>query len=78
MENARRAKAAVELRQKADAEKRETEEVAYNKKAAQFDTLPQQEQERWLKLARTELSSALKGSKSAVRSMALELCIKGL
>ncbi len=78
IENERRAKGTVELRQKADAEKREDEEEAFNKKIAQFDTLSQQDQEDWLIRARNELPPALKSSKSALRSIAIELCYRGL
>jgi hypothetical protein len=78
IENERRAKEKGELRRTADTEKRKADEEAYNKKVAQFDALPQVDQERWLEQARTELSAPLKGSKKAARSMAIELCNKRL
>jgi hypothetical protein len=76
--NERKAKEASEVRQKADAENRKAEEEAFNKKIEQFDALPQPEQEKWLQRALAELSPILRGSKKAVRGMAIELCNKEL
>lgn len=76
-ENERKAKAAAELRQRANAEWRKAEEEAFNKKIEQFDALPHPEQEKWLKRAFAELSPVLRGSKKAIRGMAIELCSKG-
>lgn len=78
LESERRVKETAELKQKADAEKRISEEEAYNKKVTLFEALPQHDQEMWLKRARTDLSPALKSSQNAVRSMAIELCSNGL
>ena len=75
-ENERKAKEAAELRQRADTEKRKAEEEAFNRKLEQFDALPHQEQEKWLQRALAELSPVLRGSKKAIRSMAIELCSK--
>jgi hypothetical protein len=75
-ENERKAKEAAEQKQSADAEKRKAEEVAFNKKIEQFDALPHSEQERLLQQALAGLSPVLRGSKKAVRSMAIELCSK--
>ena len=77
-ESERKAKAAAELRQRVDAEKRKTEEEVFSKKIAQFDALPHSEQEKWLQRALAELSPVLRGSKRAIKSMAIELCSKGL
>ena len=77
-ENEREAKEAAELRQRADTEKRKAEEEAFNKKLEQFDALPHPEQEKWLQQALAELSPVLRGSKNAIRSMAIELCCNGL
>ena len=77
-EKERKAKAVAELRQRTDAEKRKAEEEAFNKKLEQFDSLPHPEQEKWLQRALAELSPVLKGSKKAIRSMAIELCSNGL
>ncbi len=77
-ENERKAKEAAGLRQRADTKKRKAEEEAFNKKIEQFDALPHPEQEKWLQRALAELSSVLRGSKKAVRSMAIELCSKEL
>jgi hypothetical protein len=76
-ENERKAKEAAELRQRAETEKRKAEEEAFNKKLQQFDALPHPEREKWLQRALAELSPVLKGSKKAIRSMAIELCSKG-
>ena len=73
-ENERKAKEAAKLRQRSDAEKRKAEEEVFNKKIEQFDALPHPEQEKWLQRAFVELSPVLRGSKKAVRSMAIELC----
>ncbi len=78
IKNDRKIKEAAEQRQRSGLDKRKTDEEAFNKKVAQFDNLPEQDQEKWLRRARTELSPSLKNSKSAVRSMAIELCYKGL
>lgn len=78
IENERKAKEAAELRQRADTEKRKTEEEAFNKKLDQFDALPHPEKEKWLRQASAELPSVLRGSKKAIRSMAIELCHKGI
>ena len=75
-ENERKAKEAAELRQRADTEKRKADEEAFNKKIEQFDALPQPEQEKWLQQALAELSPVLRGSRKAIRSMAIELCSK--
>ena len=77
-ENERKAKEAAELRQRADAEKRKAEEESFNKNIEQFDALPQPEQEKWLQRAFAELSPVLRGSKKAIRRMAIELCNKEL
>ncbi len=77
-ENERKAKEAAELRQRAETEKRKAEEEAFNNKIEQFNALPQQEQEKWLQRALAELSPVLRGSKKAVRGMAIELCSKEL
>ncbi len=78
IENERKTKETADLRQAADAKKKEAEEEAFNAKVAQFDALPLHDQDKWLKRARTELSPSLKGFKKAVRIMAIELCSKGL
>ena len=54
--------------------KRKAEEEAFIKKVEQFDALPHPEQEKWLQRALAELSPILRGSKKAIRSMAIELC----
>ncbi|MHB8844982.1 MAG: helix-turn-helix domain-containing protein [Nitrospirota bacterium] len=77
-ENERKAKEAAELRQRADTERRKVEEEVFNRKIEQFDALPHPEQEKWLQRALTELSPVLRGSKRAIRSMAIELCSNGL
>jgi hypothetical protein len=77
-ENERKAKEAMEMRQKAAAEKRKAEEEVFNKRIEQFETLSQPEQEKWLQRALAELSPVLRGSKKAIMSMAIELCSKGL
>jgi hypothetical protein len=77
-ENERMAKAAAEQRQRGDTEKRKVEEEAFNRKIEQFDTLSHPEQEKWLQRALAELPPVLRGSKKAVRSMAIELSGKGL
>ncbi|MHB8845761.1 MAG: helix-turn-helix domain-containing protein [Nitrospirota bacterium] len=77
-ENDRKAKEATELRRRADAEKRKAEEEALSKKIEQFDALPHPEQEEWVQRALAELSPVLRGSKKAVRSMAIELSNKEL
>ncbi len=61
----------MELRQRADAAKRKAEEEA-------FDALPNPEQEKWLQRAFAELSPVLRGSKKAIRCMAIELFSRGL
>ncbi|MEK6743281.1 MAG: hypothetical protein AABZ15_06720 [Nitrospirota bacterium] len=77
-ENERKAKEAAELRQRADAAKRKAEEEAFNEKIERFDALPNPEQEKWLQRAFAELSPVLRGSKKAIRCMAIELCSRGL
>ena len=77
-ESERKAKESAELRRKADAEKRKAEEEALNEKFEQFDALPHSEQERWLQRALVELSPVLRGSRRAIRIMAIELCHKGI
>ncbi|MHB8845003.1 MAG: helix-turn-helix domain-containing protein [Nitrospirota bacterium] len=77
-ENERKAKEAAELRQRADAEKRKAEEEAFKRKIEQFDALPHPEQEKWLQMALAELSPVLRGSKKAIRGMAIELSSKEL
>lgn len=74
----RKAKEFAELRQRADAEKRKADEEELNKKIEQFDALPHQEQEKWLQRAFAELSPVLRGSKKAIRCMAIELFSRGL
>ena len=78
VEKERKAKEVAELSQRADAEKKKAEEESYNKKLQQFDALPHPEQEKWLRRALAELSPVLRGSKRAIRSMAIELCHKGI
>lgn len=75
-ENKRRAKETAELRQRADAERRKAEEETFNKKLEQFYALPHSEQEKWLQQALAELSPVLRGSRKAIRNMAIELCNK--
>ncbi|MHB8843397.1 MAG: helix-turn-helix domain-containing protein [Nitrospirota bacterium] len=77
-ENDRKAREAAELRRRADSKKRKAEEEAFNKKLEQFDALSHPEQEKWLQRALAELSPVLRGSKKAIRSMAIELCNNGL
>jgi len=77
-DNERKAKEAAELRQRADTERKKAEEEAFIKKVEQFDALPHPEQEKWLQRALAELSPVLRGSEKVIRSMAIELCNKGL
>ena len=68
----------AELKRISDEKKKGAEEEVYSQKVAHFDALAQQDQEGWLKRARNELSPVLRSSKSALRSMAIELCYKEL
>jgi hypothetical protein len=77
IENERRATEMAKLRQAAEEKRKEDEQNAYNKKIEHFDALPQRERDQWLNEARSKLSSALKDSKNAVRSIAIEMCCKG-
>ena len=73
VENERKAKERAEQQQRADVTKRKADEEACNKKAALFDALHQRDKEIWLDRAKSELSPAVRNSKQAVRSMAVEL-----
>ena len=68
-----KAKELSEQKRLADASKEKAEKDAYAKKAALFDALNQADKEIWLDRARSKLSPAVKNSRVAVRSMAVEL-----
>jgi FtsZ-interacting cell division protein YlmF len=72
-ENERKAKEAAEQRRIAEAQKKKAEEEAYNRIAAEFDALPEQDKEMWVNRAKAKLSPVLRSSKYAVRSIAIEL-----
>jgi hypothetical protein len=77
IEKERKAKAAAELRRTAEANKQKAEEEAYSRKVAEFDALPEQEQEVWCNRAKSTLSSVLRNFKYAIRSTAIELYSRG-
>jgi hypothetical protein len=72
-ENERKAKEDAEQRRIAEAQKKKAEEEAYNRIAAEFDALPEQDKEIWVNRAKAKLSPVLRSSKYAVRSIAIEL-----
>ena len=73
MEKERTAKEAAERKRKEEEQHRKAEQEDYSRKVALFDALPEQDREMWLDRARAELSDALKGSKYAVKSKAIDL-----
>jgi hypothetical protein len=77
IETANKAKEMADQRRITAEAKRKAEDEAYNRRAEQFDALPEQDREMWLSRAKEALSPVLRTSKCAVRSTAIGLCSRG-
>jgi hypothetical protein len=77
IEKAKKAKETAEQRKIAAETIRKAEDEAYNRRAEQFDALPEKDQEMWLHSAKAALPPVLRTRKYAIRSKAIELCSRG-
>ena len=77
IEKEKKAKETAEQRRIAAEAIRKAEEDTYNRRAEQFDALPEKDREMWLSRAKSALQSVLRTSKHAVRSKAIELSSRG-
>ncbi len=73
LENGRKAEEAAERKRIGAAQKKKAEEEAYDRMAAEFDALPEQEKETWVDQAKATMSPAIRDFKYAIRSKAIEL-----
>jgi hypothetical protein len=77
IEKEKKAKETAEQRRIAAETIRKAEEDTYNRRAEQFDALPEKDREMWLSRAKSALQPVLRTSKHAVRSKAIELSSRG-
>lgn len=73
IENERKAKKLEEQNRLVVAGKKKVEKEAYSKKAADFDSLSQQDKEEWFNRAIAKMHPSLSNSKIAIRCMAIDL-----
>ncbi len=73
IEKEKAAREAAERKRNEEMQKRKAEQEEYLKLTALFDALPAQERDAWIERARAEMPDALKDSRYAVKSKAIEL-----
>ena len=73
IEKEKAAREAAERKRNEEIQKRKTEQEEYSRMIALFDALSEQERDAWLERARAEMPDALRDSKYAVKSKAIEL-----